>query len=173
MAIRRKSTSRIIPSITPPMNSTTSTGPASNTRVITPTHLGRHYLRLPHQNENGFVGNLAFGTQNHGQRLNQDTYAQQELTLGRLGVIAGGRFVHDSAYGNTGVPRVALTFLAFRGNQAFSGTRLRFSYSTGFKEPRLEETYNGLPGPDIYNIPNPSRSPTASALSKLAFSKVS
>ncbi len=111
------------------------------------------------ENENGFVGDLDYGAQNHGQRLNQDAYAQQELTLGRLGVIAGGRFVHDSAFGNTGVPRVALTLLALRGNEKFSGTRLRFSYSTGFKEPRLEETFNGLPGPDPYNIPNPGLRP--------------
>jgi vitamin B12 transporter len=111
------------------------------------------------ENENGFVGDLAYGLQNHGQRLNQDTYAQQELKLGRLGIIAGGRFVHDSAFGNTGVPRIALTLLALRGNDTFSGTRLRFSYATGFKEPRLEETFNGLPGPDPYNIPNPGLRP--------------
>ena len=110
------------------------------------------------ENENGFVGDLDYGPQNHGQRLNQDTYAQQELTLGRLGVIVGGRFVHDSAYGNTGVPRVALMFQALRGNDIFSGTRFRFTYSTGFKEPRLEETYNGIPA-DPYNIPNPGLKP--------------
>jgi vitamin B12 transporter len=106
------------------------------------------------ENENGFIGDLDYGPQNHGQRLNQDTYVQQELTLGRLGIIGGGRFVHDSAFGNTGVPRIALTLLALRGSEVFSGTRFRFSYSTGFKEPRLEETFNGLPGPDPYNIPN-------------------
>jgi len=110
------------------------------------------------ENENGFVGDLDYGAQNHGQRLNQDAYAQQQLTLGRLGVIAGGRFVHDSAFGNTGVPRVALTWQALRGGEIFSGTRLRFSYSTGFKEPRLEETYNGIPA-DPYDIPNPGLKP--------------
>jgi vitamin B12 transporter len=110
------------------------------------------------ENENGFVGDLDYGAQNHGQRLNQDAYVQQELTLGRLGVIAGGRFVHDSAFGNTGVPRVALILQALRGNEVFSGTRLRFSYSTGFKEPRLEETFNGLPA-DPFNIPNPGLKP--------------
>jgi len=110
------------------------------------------------ENENGFVGNLAYGPQNHGQRLNQDAYAQQEFTFGRLGVIAGGRFFHDSAFGNTGVPRVALTLQALRGNEVFSGTRLRFSYSTGFKEPRLEETYNGIP-PNPFNVPNTGLKP--------------
>jgi len=111
------------------------------------------------ENENGFVGDLAYGAQNHGQRLNQDAYVQQSITYGRVGVIAGGRFVHDSAFGTTGVPRVALTYQILRGNEKFSGTRLRFSYSTGFKEPRLEETFNGLPGSDPYNIPNPALKP--------------
>ena len=110
------------------------------------------------ENENGYVGDIDYGAQNHGQRLNQDTYVQQELTLGRLGVIAGGRFVHDSSFGDTGVPRLALTWQALRGNEIFSGTRLRFSYATGFKEPRLEETFNGIPG-DPFNIPNPGLKP--------------
>ena len=110
------------------------------------------------ENENGFVGDLDYGPQNHGQRLNQDAYVQQDLTLGRLGIIAGGRFVHDSAFGNTGVPRVALTLQALRGKPRLSGTRLRFSYATGFKEPRLEETFNGIPATP-YNLPNPSLRP--------------
>jgi vitamin B12 transporter len=96
------------------------------------------------ENENGNVGDVNFG-QTHGQRLESDVYGQQQLTLGRLMLIAGGRFVHNSAFGNTGVPRVALAFQALRGNEIFSGTRLRFSYATGFKDPRLEETFAGPP----------------------------
>jgi len=111
------------------------------------------------ENENGFVGNITYGVQNHGQRLNQDSFVQQQMTLGPVGIIVGGRYVHDSAYGNTGVPRVALTWQVLRGNERLSGTRLRFSYATGFKEPRLEETFNGLPGPDPFNIPNPGLKP--------------
>src|SRR5258708_40130797 len=65
--------------------------------------------------------------------------------LGGLSVIAGGRFVHDSAFGDTGLPRVALGLQILRGGEVFSGTRLRFSYATGFKEPRLEETFAGPP----------------------------
>ena len=106
------------------------------------------------ENENGFVGDVNFG-QTHGQRLNNDLYAQQQLTIGRLTAIAGGRFVHNSAFGNTEVPRVALTLLALRGGEVFSGTRLRFSYSTGFKEPRLEETFAGPP----YSLANPGLKP--------------
>jgi vitamin B12 transporter len=104
------------------------------------------------EDENGFVGDLDFPPLTHGQRLNQDVYGQQQLTLGRLSVIAGARFVHNSAFGNTGVPRVALTLLALHGGEVFSGTRLRFSYATGFKEPRLEETFAGPP----YSVPNPA-----------------
>jgi len=107
------------------------------------------------ENENGFVGDLDYPPQTHGQRLNQDVYGQQQLTLKRLDLVAGARFVHDSAFGNTGVPRVAATLLAWRGGATFSGTRLRFSYSGGFKEPRLEETFAGPP----YSIPNTALKP--------------
>lgn len=110
------------------------------------------------ENENGFVGNLAYGAQTHGQRLSNDVYAQQLVTWKRLTAIVGGRFVHNSAFGNIGVPRVALTWQALRGSEIFSGTRLRFSYATAFKEPRLEETFNGIP-PNPFNIPNPGLKP--------------
>ena len=106
------------------------------------------------ENENGYVGDVNFG-QTHGQRLNNDLYVQQQITRGRLTVIAGGRYIHNSAYGSTGVPRVALTLLALRGGEIFSGTRLRFSYAGGFKEPRLEETFAGPP----YSNPNPGLKP--------------
>ena len=111
------------------------------------------------ENENGYVGNVDYGAQNHGQRLSNDLYAQQQVTWKTLSAIAGGRFVHNSTFGNVGVPRVALTWQVLRGNEIFSGTRLRFSYATGFKEPRLEESFNGLPGPDPFNIPNPGLKP--------------
>jgi vitamin B12 transporter len=100
------------------------------------------------ENENGFVGSP--GTQSHGQRLNQDFYGQQQLTFGRLSLVGGARFAHISKFGDVGVPRVAATLLALRGGEIFSGTRLRFSYAQGFKEPRLEETYAGPP----FSIPN-------------------
>jgi outer membrane cobalamin receptor len=107
------------------------------------------------ENENGFIGDVDFPPQAHGQRLNNDAYLQQQVTAGRLSVIAGGRFVHDSAFGNTGVPRVAVTWQVLRGGEILSGTRLRFSYATGFKEPRLEETFAGPP----FSQPNPGLKP--------------
>jgi vitamin B12 transporter len=112
------------------------------------------------ENENGFVGDVNFPPQTHGQRLNNDVYLEQQLTLGRLSVIAGGRLIHDSAFGSTAVPRVALTWQALRGGEILSGTRLRFTYATGFKEPRLEETFAGPPftQPNLGLKPERSRS---------------
>ncbi|MFZ3342632.1 MAG: TonB-dependent receptor [Terriglobales bacterium] len=107
------------------------------------------------ENENGVIGNLLYPPSTPGQRLENDFYVQQQLSLGRLNVIAGGRFVHNSDFGNTGVPRVALTLLALRGGDFFSGTRLRFSYATGFMEPALYQIADGPP----YYVPNPGLLP--------------
>ncbi len=93
------------------------------------------------ENETGVVNDLDFPPAASGQRLDHDAYLQQQFTWGRLSAIAGGRFVHSSTYGNTGVPRVALTLLALHGGEIFSGTRLRFSYATGFMEPAVYETF--------------------------------
>jgi len=108
------------------------------------------------EDENGFVGDLP--TQTHGRRLDDETFAQQQLVLGRLTAIVGGRFVHNSKYGDTGLPEARLSYLAFRGRQTLSGTRLFFSYGKGFKEPRLEETFAGPPTA----VPNPGLKPERS-----------
>lgn len=104
------------------------------------------------EDENGFVGDLNFPPLTHGLRLNHAVYAQEMLTLERVTVVAGARFVHNATFGNKGVPRVALILQARKGGQTFSGTRLRFSYATGIKEARLEESFAS--GPFI--IPNPN-----------------
>jgi vitamin B12 transporter len=93
------------------------------------------------EDENGFVG--AFSSPTHGLRLNHAVYGQQVLQLRRLSVVAGARFVHNETFGNKAVPRVALTFLALRGGQVFSSTRLRFSYATGIKEATFDESFAG------------------------------
>jgi vitamin B12 transporter len=104
------------------------------------------------EDENGFVGDLNFPPLLHGLRLSHAVYGQEMLTLGRLMVVAGARFVHNDTSGNKGLPRVSLTLQALRGGQVFSGTLLRFAYATGFKEPRLEESFAGPP----FSIPNPA-----------------
>jgi outer membrane cobalamin receptor len=107
------------------------------------------------EDENGVIGDLDYPPSVHGVRLNDDVYGQQQITWKRLSAVAGARFIHNGAFGNTGVPRVALTFLALRGGRILSGTRLRFSYAEGFKEPRLEETFAGPP----YSVPNTTLKP--------------
>ena len=109
------------------------------------------------EDENGFVGDLGFGI-THGKRLNNDVFAEQQVTWKRLTAIAGGRFVHDSAFGSTGVPQAAISYLVARGGETLSGTRLNFSYGKGFKEPRLEETFAGPPD----STPNPGLKPERS-----------
>jgi outer membrane cobalamin receptor len=73
--------------------------------------------------------------------LNHAAYIEQRLTWKRLSTIAGVRYVHHETFGNKAVPRIALTLLALKGKSFFSGTRLRFSYATGIKEPRFEEAF--------------------------------
>lgn len=107
------------------------------------------------ENENGFLGDTNFPPPTHGQRLNNDVYAQQQIVWKRFSAILGGRFVHNSAFGNTGVPRVALTLLALRGGKIFSGTRLRGTFATGFKEPGLTQTFAGPP----FFVANPGLRP--------------
>jgi outer membrane receptor protein involved in Fe transport len=104
------------------------------------------------EDENGFVGDLDSPPITHGLRLNHAVYGQQLLTLGRFSVLAGARFVHNETFGNKGVPRVAMTYEFLRGGEILSGTRLRFSYATGIKEPRFEESFAS--GPFI--VPNPN-----------------
>ncbi len=107
------------------------------------------------EDENGVIGDLDYPPSTHGVRVNDDAYAQQQVVWKRLSVVAGGRFIHNGAFGNTAVPRVAATLLAWKGNSVLSGTRLRFSYAQGFKEARLEETFAGPP----YSVPNPALKP--------------
>ena len=77
----------------------------------------------------------------HGLRLNHALYGQEILTLGRLGLVGGARYVHNQTFGNKVVPRVAATFQVRRGGDILSGTRLRFAYATGIKAPAFDESF--------------------------------
>jgi vitamin B12 transporter len=110
------------------------------------TTFGYHF-----EDENGWVGDLTAPPLSHGLRRNHAVFGEQVFTWTRLSVIGGARFVHNESFGNKAVPRVAASLLAVRGGHWFSGTRLRFAYATGIKEPRLEESF-GIGGFGI--IPN-------------------
>ena len=101
------------------------------------------------------LGNPVIGRQTtRGLRVNHAVFAQQRFTRGRLSLLGGGRFAHNESFGNRFVPRVAAAFQLLKGANSLSGTRLRFSYSTGIKEPRFEESF-GISGVFPTN-PNPN-----------------
>jgi len=108
------------------------------------------------EDENGTTGSLP-DSLSHGLRLNHAVYGQQVLTLGRLSVVAGARYVHNGSFGNRVVPRIALGFTALRGGQFFSGTRFRFSYATGIKEPSFAQSFGNGGGFPV--IPNDALKP--------------
>jgi len=104
------------------------------------------------EDENGRLGTDGFPP-TAGLRLNHAAYLRQQFSWKRLTAIAGARYVHNETFGNKGTPHVALTFLALKGRNVFSETRLRFSYATGIKEARFEEVFaNGfgiIPNPNL------------------------
>jgi outer membrane receptor protein involved in Fe transport len=65
--------------------------------------------------------------------------------------------VHNQSFGNKVVPRIALGFTALRGGSFFSGTRFRFSYATGIKEPSFAQSFGNGGGFPV--IPNPDLKP--------------
>jgi outer membrane cobalamin receptor len=110
------------------------------------------------ENENGIVVEdfSGFGAQIHGNRVNYAGYLEQIAVWKRLTATAGVRVLHNGSFGNRAVPRVSLSFLAARGGQIFSGTRVRFTYAAGFKEPSFEESF----GVGAFGIrPNPGLKP--------------
>jgi vitamin B12 transporter len=97
-----------------------------------------------------------------GLRLNHSVFLQEHMTWKRFSATAGVRYMHSGTsssvvpeVGRTSkvVPRVALTLLAVKGGEIFSGTRLRFSYASGIKDARFEELFVSEP-PSILANPH-------------------
>ncbi|MFB3814317.1 MAG: TonB-dependent receptor [Terriglobales bacterium] len=113
------------------------------------------------EDENGWIGDpekaklapaQGGAPMTHGLRRNHAVFGQQIITWGRLSAVGGARFEHNETFGNRVVPRVATSLLVARGGEFLSGTRLRFVYAEGIKEPRLEESFAN----DAFTIPNPN-----------------
>lgn len=109
-----------------------------------------------------FLNNVPFigESRTRGLRRNHGLFAQQVITRGRFAFVGGLRFVHNESFGNDVVPRVSISFLARRGGDALSGTRLRFAYGQGIKAPTFEESF-GFTG-TFPADPNPDLKPEAS-----------
>ncbi|MBV8206022.1 MAG: TonB-dependent receptor [Acidobacteria bacterium] len=123
-----------------------------------PRAWSRSILGTDFEDENGFVGDTVAQVSTHGLRRNFAFYGEQIFNWQRLTLVAGGRFVHNESFGNRGVPRASFAWQLLRGGQVFAGTRLRFSYAEGIKEPRFEESF-GQGGFGI--LPNPHLRPEA------------
>ena len=110
------------------------------------------------EDENGHVVEdfSGFGAQIHGNRVNYGGYVEQIAVWKRFTATAGIRVLHNGSFGNRAVPRIAGSYLLAQGGHIFSGTRLRFTYAQGFKEPTFEESF-GVGAFGI--IPNPGLQP--------------
>jgi outer membrane cobalamin receptor len=116
------------------------------------------------EDENGHITSLfAPGTDfasysnTSGVRFNNYFFGQELLTWKRLAILGGVGFVNNSTFGNKVVPRASASFLVFRGNEAFSGTRLRAGYAEGIKEPSFLQSF-GISG-TFPVLPNPNLQP--------------
>jgi len=108
------------------------------------------------EDENGFINQnfSGFLESSHGLRRNHAIYGEQLLTFSRWSLLAGIRYVHNENFGDRGVPRAAVTFLARKGTERFAATRLRFAYGEGIKEPRLEESFGAVGEFGVVTLPN-------------------
>jgi vitamin B12 transporter len=122
-----------------------------NPRLWSRTNFGYEF-----EDENGLFGDPTSPPFDHGLRRNHAIYGEQLLSFSRFTLVAGARYIHNESFGNRGVPRGALTFLAFRGGEFLSGTRVRFAYGEGIKEPDFDQTF-GIGRFGI--IPNPNLKP--------------
>ena len=97
-----------------------------------------------------------------GVRYTNNLFVQELLVWKRLSALAGVSYVNNTSFGSKGVPRVSATFLLFRGNELFNGTRLRAAYAEGIKAPSflqsfgISGTYPVLPNPDLQPEQNKS-----------------
>lgn len=121
------------------------------------------------EDENGHItSNFAPGTDfashsnTSGVRFTNYLFAQELLVWKRFSGLAGVSYVNNTSFGSKVVPRVSGTFLLFRGNDTFSGTRLRAGYAEGIKAPSflqsfgISGTFPVLPNPDLQPEQNKS-----------------
>jgi outer membrane cobalamin receptor len=127
--------------------------------VYTPRPWAQTTLGYTFEDENGYINNDSdFGiTTTHGLRYNNYLFAQQTIVWRRLSVLAGVGYVNNTSFGGKVSPRASATFLAWRGNSTFSGTRLHFGYAEGIKEPSFEQSF-GITG-TFPTLPNPNLKP--------------
>ena len=112
------------------------------------------------EDENGNIhtDSVSFGSplisDTHGLRTNSYLFGQENIVWKRLAMLAGLAYVHNTSFGDRAVPRASGSFLVWRGNHTFSGTRLRAAYAEGIKAPSFEQSF-GITG-TFPTLPNPN-----------------
>ena len=125
----------------------------------TPRNWLRAVFGYRFENENGFVNQdfSGFVINSHGLRRNQALFGEAVVTRSRFSVVAGLRFEHNGSFGDKAVPHAAVTWLVLPARGGFfAGTRLRFAYGAGVKEPRLEESFGAVGAFGPVTLPNPA-----------------
>ena len=113
------------------------------------------------------------GTEVPASRDNAGVAVQHQAVWRRVVVTAGGRFEHNESFGNAGVPRGSIVFVAHEASgsrAAFGETRLHASGGLGIKEPTILQSFSPSPffrgNPDL--VPERSRSVEAGVEQRFA-----
>lgn len=123
---------------------------------FTPRSWARTIFGYNFEAENGDTRDELSGFSTRGLRRNHALYAEELLVWPRLSLSGGLRWVNNESFGQDVVPRVAASFLAWRGAGWLTGTRLRASYSEGIKAPDFLQSFGS---PAFLVLPNPDLKP--------------
>jgi vitamin B12 transporter len=99
------------------------------------------------ENERGFT--LSSFGESPASRKNLSYIAEVQASLGSRAYLTLGGSVEDNAvFGVTAIPRFSLAYYAVRPRSQglFNGTKLKFNYGQGIKEPSIFESTNSLFG---------------------------
>ena len=91
-------------------------------------------------------------------RDNVGIAVQHQAQWRRLSGTVGARVEHNASFGNAGVPRGSIAFVAHEANGAFGVTRLHAAAGLGVKEPTLLQSFS----PSPYYMGNPTLLPEKS-----------
>ncbi len=98
------------------------------------------------ENERGSERSAAYFIDQSLERTNYDYTAQiQGDVRNRLFYTLGGSLLKNALYGTETNPRIGLAYYAVRpGSGIFRGTKLKFNFAKGVKEPTLTEQFGSL-----------------------------
>jgi len=97
-------------------------------------------------------------TSTPASRDNVGVAVQQQAQWRRISGTVGLRFEHNDSFGNAGVPRGSIAFVAHEANGSFGVTRLHAAAGLGIKEPTVLQSFS----PSPYYMGNPNLQPEKS-----------